>query len=71
MANDTAPKSLFSINVADRYKTADGERTKFREIAIGFGNRKGGLSFQLPKGVTISSDAEVVIFPIERDSAAE
>ncbi|MFL3632102.1 hypothetical protein [Xanthomonas campestris] len=35
------------------------------------GNRNGGMSFQLPRGGTISSDAEVVIFHIERDSGAE
>lgn len=63
-SNDS--KNLFSINVADRFKNGAGEeKTKFREVAVGFGNRKGGLSFQLPKGVTLSSDAEIVIFPIE------
>lgn len=70
MANDnpTAEKKLFSINVADRYNNGAGEeKTKFREVAVGFGNRKGGLAFQLPKGVTLSSDAEIVIFPIEKE----
>lgn len=64
MANNTT--KLFSINVADRYTNNEGtEVTKFREVAVGFANRKGGLGFKLPKGVTLTSDAEVVIFPIE------
>lgn len=69
MANDntTAEKKLFSINVADRYTSNGEEKTKFREVAVGFSNKKGGLGFQLPKGVTLSSDAEIVIFPIDKE----
>lgn len=62
-------KKLFSINIAHRFTDASGnERTKFREVSIGFGNRKGGLGFTLPKGVCLDSDAEIVIFPIEKEA---
>lgn len=62
----TDSKTLYSINVADRFTNSAGEdKTKFREVAVGFSNRKGGLSFQLPKGLTLTADAEVVIFPID------
>jgi len=70
--NDTpAPaqeaKKLYSVNVAHRYKTSSGEeKVKFRELSIGFGNRKGGLGFNLPQGVSIDSTADIVIFEIEQ-----
>lgn len=64
MASNT--NKLFSINVADRFNNAAGEeKTKFREIAVGFANKTGGLGFTLPKGVMLTAEAQIVIFPIE------
>jgi len=69
MASNETTKQLFSVNIADRYTPQGGEeKTKFRQIALGFSNRKGGLSFTLPKGVMLTSDAEIVIFPIEKEA---
>lgn len=62
----SSTNKLYSINVADRFNNAAGEeKTKFREIAVGFANKTGGLGFTLPKGVMLTGDAQVVIFPIE------
>lgn len=68
-SNNPGPeKKLYSVNIAHRFTNAAGEEvTKFREVTIGFSNRKGGLGFKLPQGVSLTSDAEIVIFPIERD----
>jgi len=63
-------KTLYSINLADRYTDKDGnEQTSFRQVSIGFSNKKSGLSFKVPKGLALTADAEIVIFPIEHDKA--
>lgn len=67
-APDTS-KKLYSVNIAHRFTDAAGnERVKFRELSVGFANKKGGLGFTLPKGLSIGSDADIVIFPIEHDA---
>ncbi len=64
------PKKLYSINVAHKFTDGAGnDKTKFREVAIGFGNSHGGLGFQLPQGMLLDSSAQIVIFEIKPDQA--
>lgn len=63
---------LYSINVEHRFTQKGGEeKSKLVEVAVGFGNSKAGLSFALPAGLQITSEARVVIFPIERKGDGE
>ncbi len=64
MATDS---KLYSVTIAHTFQSNGEAKTKFRQVAVGFSNRQGGLGFRLPAGMSLSSDAEIVIFPIEKD----
>ena len=52
------------MHIEHHYLTEGKEQQKLVEVAVGFGNSKGGLSFQLPQGMQLTDQARVVIFPI-------
>ena len=63
MASST-DKKLYSVHIEHHYLTEGKEQQKLVEVAVGFGNAKGGLSFQLPQGMQLTDQARIVIFPI-------
>ena len=59
-----ADKKLYSVLIEHNYLADGKEQKKLVEVAVGFGNAKGGLSFQLPQGMQLTDQARIVIFPI-------
>lgn len=62
----TKSNKLYSVLIEHNYQSEGQEQKKLVEVAVGFGNSKGGLSFQLPQGMQLTDQARVVIFPIEK-----
>ena len=62
-----ADKKLYSVLIEHNYLTDGKEQKKLVEVAVGFGNAKGGLSVNCPR--QLNDQARVVIFPISPKDA--
>ncbi len=61
-----ADNKLYSVMIEHTYQSKGQPEKKLVEVAVGFGNSKGGLSFQLPSGMQLTDQARIVIFPIDK-----
>ena len=57
-------RRICSVLIEHNYRLDGKKQKKLVEVAVGFGNAKGRLSFPLPQGTQVTDQARIVIFPI-------